>query len=102
MSARNEIRGAALVYQCGIANVFALNTRGGRYRLMQADFAACEHYARGLRDAGAQLIVFHCDEPGDISQRTWERYAGIMFAEAKHPPNEHPAPIVRVYKKHKP
>ncbi len=69
----------ALVYQCGIANVFQVWNDGPRRRLRQSDFRSCEHYAHGLRDGlnatstreGLSLSVHHCDKAGDIAPAAW-------------------------------
>ena len=71
------IRRAMLVYQAGIANVFAVKsfslTPGGRdaVRLIQADFRTCEAFARGM--AAARVIVRNaaCNQAGDILHANW-------------------------------
>jgi hypothetical protein len=72
-----KVERAALVYQGGIANVFAVDVftlevplRNAR-RIMQYDFRTCEAFAMGLRAAGAKLLVAHCNEAGDIVERPW-------------------------------
>jgi len=71
------IERAVLVYQAGIANVFAVNSFNladyGRdaKRLMQADFRTCEAYARGLRDAGVTIGTLACNAAGDIAHLKW-------------------------------
>lgn len=66
-----------LVYQAGIANVFAVDCtnladygRNAR-RLMQSDFRSCAMYARGLRDAGVIVHTVACNEAGDIARSLW-------------------------------
>lgn len=83
---------AVLVYQAGIANVFAvdcLNMRAaGRVeqRLMQSDFRTCEAFAYGLGAAGVRVASAHCNEAGDIKRRDW--YVDLdcaPFAESQRP-----------------
>jgi len=68
---------AALVYQAGIANVFEVESANladfGRdaKRLMQADFKACENFARGLAAAGVSVYTASCNKVGDIVGQTW-------------------------------
>lgn len=72
-----QIERAVLVYQAGIANVFAVdcfNQRSfGRHqkRLLQADFHTCEMFARGLGMAGTRVCSMTCNEAGDISESYW-------------------------------
>ena len=72
-----KIERAMLVYQAGIANVFAVDTFNladfGRNakRLMQADFRTCEAFARGLGAAGTVVLSAQCNMAGDIAQRPW-------------------------------
>jgi hypothetical protein len=72
-----KIARAMLVYQAGIANVFAVKSFNladhGRdaVRLMQADFAACENFARGLSVAGVTVRNAACNKAGDIIEQTW-------------------------------
>lgn len=70
---------AALVYQAGIANVFAVECfnlsdygRDAR-RLLQSDYRTCEAYARGLSDAGVLVYSAACNQAGDISRSTWNQ-----------------------------
>lgn len=68
---------AFLVYQAGIANVFAVDCANlnpfGReaVRLIQADFRTCESFARGLAAAGAFVHSAACNEAGDITDSQW-------------------------------
>src|SRR5690348_5829197 len=68
----------ALVYQAGIANVFAVDinglkpeTRKKTKRVLQSDFRGCEMFCRGLMEAGAQVRSYACNEAGDIQERVW-------------------------------
>ena len=72
-----EVDRAVLVYQGGIANVFAVDCwnladygRDAR-RLLQADFRTCEAYARGLQAAGVPVTSLGCNMAGDISRPRW-------------------------------
>ena len=75
MTKRN--RKAVLVYQAGIANVFAVTAFNmadyGRnaVRLLQADFRACEWFAKGLAAAGYLVASAHCNQAGDIAHAKW-------------------------------
>lgn len=67
-------RTARLVYQAGIANVFAVHPeRHGCdpvSRLFQADFRACEDFAQGLQAAGITVLpAMHCNAAGDIAHQ---------------------------------
>lgn len=69
---------AALVYQAGIANVFAVDAmsvsphfgRNAR-RLLQSDFRSCAMYARGLMDAGVRVHTMACNQAGDVTNAEW-------------------------------
>jgi hypothetical protein len=68
---------AFLVYQSGIANVFAVECfnlspfgRDAR-RLLQADFRTCEAFARGLGAAGVIVRSAACNRAGDIAESQW-------------------------------
>jgi hypothetical protein len=68
---------AFLVYQAGIANVFAVEClnlapfgRNAR-RLMQYDFRSCESFARGLAAAGVVVRTAACNMAGDIAAQQW-------------------------------
>ncbi len=82
------IKRVALVYQVGLANVFQLAVGGGgrEQRVMQADYRSCELYVRGMRDAGAEVHVYHCDAAGDIAHLLWADGPGDLWREKKHPP----------------
>jgi hypothetical protein len=73
-----KIKYAVLVYQAGIANVFAvdcLNMRAsGRKttRLLQSDFRTCEAFASGLGAASVKVATAACNEAGDIANRNWD------------------------------
>jgi len=76
---------AHLVYQNGIANVFTF--RGDKkVRLLQADYHTCETFVRGMRQAGANVFVWHCDKTGDIKDRTWAKGKGNLWKDEKNPP----------------
>ncbi len=68
---------AVLVYQAGIANVFAVSAFNmsdyGRdaKRLLQGGFLECEWFARGLDAAGIKVCSAHCNMAGDISTQPW-------------------------------
>jgi len=72
----------ALVYQCGIADVFAVDEhllcakgRNGKLRNarreVQSDFRSCEVFCQGLIRGGAVVLVASCNRAGDISDCTW-------------------------------
>lgn len=73
---------AFLVYQCGLANVF-INDGVGPKRVMQHAFGPCEYFARGLKYAGYDVEVRHCDKAGDIAAEIWAKGRGETFADAK-------------------
>jgi hypothetical protein len=72
-----RIERAFLVYQAGIANVFAVDCHNlapfGRNarRLLQHAFRPCEDFARGLAAAGVIVRTAACNEAGDISESKW-------------------------------
>lgn len=64
-----RITHAKLVYQGGIANVFATKRfacASKRERLIQSDFNTCESFARGLQSAGVRVESMYCNQAGDI------------------------------------
>lgn len=64
-----------LVYQGGIANVFAVeDTKDGRHtiRLLQATFYECELFALGMGRAGCDVISLACNRAGDIINQPWD------------------------------
>lgn len=72
-----KIEKAVLVYQGGIANVFAVDCfnmspfgRNAR-RLMQRDFKSCRLFASGLAAAGVKVITASCNQAGDIAESQW-------------------------------
>jgi hypothetical protein len=89
----------ALVYQCGIANVFILDTYQrpespeGRMarRVLQHAYSPCEFFARGMATAGARVRSYHCDEAGDIADRPWVKGCGDLWKESKRPVRTDPA-----------
>lgn len=68
---------AVLVYQAGIANVFAVESFNlsdyGRdaTRLLQSDFSTCAAFARGMKAAGTQVKVCGCNMAGDVTRAHW-------------------------------
>ena len=71
------VRKAFLVYQGGIANVFAVDAfnladfgRNAR-RLIQADFATCIAFANDLGHAGCVVRTAACNMAGDITHFKW-------------------------------
>lgn len=77
---RNKrIKRAALVYQAGIANVFAVDSWNlsdyGReaQRVYQGDFKTAESIALGLAIAGVLVATCHCNRAGDITKETWSQ-----------------------------
>lgn len=68
---------AFLVYQAGIANVFAVECLNlapfGREakRLLQSDFRTAEMFARGLGTAGVTVRTAACNQAGDIINAHW-------------------------------
>ncbi len=83
---------AMLVYQVGIANVFAVTSfnladfgRDAR-RLLQSDFRTCESFARGLAVAGTLVSSAHCNQAGDIVNALWdEDLDSAPFSDKFHP-----------------
>lgn len=72
-----KVTNAMLVYQAGMANVFAVNSittapadRNAR-RLLQCDFRSCEWYANGLLAAGATVATAACNTAGDTADIEW-------------------------------
>jgi len=74
---KKRIRKAMLVYQAGIANVFAVDSFNladyGRNakRLSQSDFRSCEMFSFGLAVAGVVVRTAVCNMAGDITNQTW-------------------------------
>jgi hypothetical protein len=75
----------ALVYQCGLANVFRMG-EGPPRRVLQHAFGHCETFCRGLVEAGCVVRVYHADVAGDCVLAGWAEGPGEMFADAKSPP----------------
>ena len=74
---QTQIQRAVLVYQAGIANVFAVDTfdkqpekRNAR-RLMQHAFSPCAYFAQGLVAAGVLVTTAVCNRAGDIANAEW-------------------------------
>jgi hypothetical protein len=79
----------ALVYQVGIANVFRLGTEGEAEtstRVRQDAYKACEVFCAGLIEAGKTVLVFHCDQAGDVANGEWSGGAGDLWEDKKAPP----------------
>lgn len=69
-----HLRTIYLVYQAGIANVFAKSSKAGEpkiVRLLQADFRGCEMFARGMGQAGERVRTMACNMAGDIAGQRW-------------------------------
>lgn len=78
------IQRAMLVYQAGIANVFAVDhlsifasnrtsyDRNAR-RLIQGAFRECELFARGLNAAGTLVNTAACNQAGNIARSDWSQ-----------------------------
>ncbi len=85
-----KIENAVLVYQAGIANVFAVDcfnfAASGRTetQLLQSDFRTCEAFARGLAAAGTLVASAGCNMAGNIARCGWEQDFG-PFSENCHP-----------------
>ena len=61
-----------LVYQAGIANVFAdVGAHKDPARVLQCDFHTCESFCRGLRHAGKEVRAAWCNQAGDIAGALW-------------------------------
>jgi hypothetical protein len=88
--ARPTVKRAVLVYQVGIANVFAVDrwshgdpSKRRVRRLMQHAYRPCIDFARGLAAAGVMVRTAHCDECGDIADRPWTAGPGDLWRESK-------------------
>jgi hypothetical protein len=89
---KSKVQKAVLVYQAGIANVFAVESfnmnRFGRdaHRLTQGDFRSCENFARGLAAAGVKVATAQCNMAGDIVNAQWsEDLDTAPFCDSFHP-----------------
>lgn len=72
-------RNLVLVYQAGIANVFAVNKahasaakRETETRVYQGDFRTAEAMIHGAWLAGACVHYAFCNEAGDVARRDWD------------------------------
>ena len=76
-----------LLYQVGIANLFACNDQGDA-RIYQGDYRGAEMMARGALLADADIEVMHWDGAGDASlfRDEWQAGPGDLWREAKRPP----------------
>jgi len=81
----SEVRKARrifLVYQNGIANVFAVKSFNladfGRNatRLLQADHQSCSVYCLGMAQRGAIVRTAACNMTGDITHQHWTEDLG--------------------------
>lgn len=88
-----KIEYAVLVYQAGIANVFAVDClnmsplgRNAR-RLLQHAFGPCEDFARGLAAAGVPVASAWCNQAGDIKDAKWNEHDldEAPFSDSMHP-----------------
>jgi len=83
---------AVLVYQAGIANVFAVDCFNmdpfGRNakRLLQSDFRSCENFARGMAAAGVKVGSAFCNMAGDIAEQPWNTHLDIAPFSDKFQP----------------
>lgn len=80
-----------LVYQAGIANVFAVDSHNlsnfGRNakRLMQADFQTCVVFCKGLAVRGSIVRTAACNMAGDIADQHWsEDLEGAPFSDSSY------------------
>jgi hypothetical protein len=84
-----RVKKAMLVYQNGIANVFAVDCFNlspfGRFarRLLQDSFSACLNFVGGLGAAGVVVRTAHCNKAGDIANATWREddFNDIPFSD---------------------
>lgn len=85
----------ALVYQAGIANVFAVNQFGtvsidrrATTRLLQHAFLPCEYFVRGMATAGCDIRIYSCNRAGDIAECDWTQdMDDCPFRESANPPS---------------
>lgn len=80
------MRRFALVYQCGIANVFECLPEG-RKRVYQGSYQQGEDICRGILLAGVSVHVYHCDLAGDCDLQPWQTGRGELFGRSKRPPH---------------
>ncbi len=87
-------RNYALVYQCGIANVFRVTQAecegsSPHYeRIVQADYRSAEWFCRGVLEAGADVSVWHSDVAGDVMLcpcGPWQEGPGGLWRDKKAP-----------------
>ena len=92
MAQRSKVTKAMLVYQAGIANVFAVDCfnlapfgRNAR-RLVQSDFRTAESFSRGLAAAGIPVLSVQCNQAGDIAESVWsEDLEAAPFSDKQCP-----------------
>lgn len=88
----NKIEQVVLVYQAGIANVFAVDCfnmsnygRNAR-RLLQGSFMACQYFARGIAATGIPVASMHCNMAGDVTNEKWsDNLPEAPFFESMQP-----------------
>ena len=87
-----KIKRAMVVYQAGIANVFAVknfnlaNYGRDAVRLSQSDFRSCEMFACGLAAAGVVVRTAACNMAGDIKDQPWsDDLDAAPFSESFRP-----------------
>ncbi|KKL52968.1 hypothetical protein LCGC14_2280120 [marine sediment metagenome] len=72
-----QVKRAMLVYQGGIANVFAVDSYNladsnrNAKRLFQGSFDSAVQFAAGLATAGAGIKTAACNMAGDIANQLW-------------------------------
>ena len=83
---------AVLVYQAGIANVFAVTSLNladyGRdaKRLIQGDFRTCEAFASGMAASGVRVGSVACNLAGDVFKAKWsDDLDSAPFSESFRP-----------------
>jgi hypothetical protein len=80
-----------LLYQAGLANVFAVTPGHRPTRLLQSDFRACENFARGMSAAGERVRTRACNRAGDITRQNWtSNLENQPFSDKFSPVNSHP------------
>lgn len=87
-----KVKKAMLVYQAGIANVFAVKSFNlanfGRdaARLIQADFRTCEAFCQELEAAGVTVAVAGCNRAGEIAGEHWtDNLEELPFSDSFRP-----------------
>lgn len=76
----------ALVYQSGLANVFARGESKDN-RVFQGDYRGAEMLCQGALLCGASVEIYHFDKAGDANvSAQWEPGIGDLWTEHKNPP----------------